>query len=431
MGTLHHPVGFAGVRGPFLGDDHPGGTVHQRSVVRVGASLLIASLALSACGSRGEANTASKSDKKIAKIGVMAPLSGDLSALGLGIQHSVELAVKQANESNAIPGWTLQVEAKDDEAKPDVGKNAATAFAGEADVAGVVGNLNSSVAQSTQPVLATAKIVQVSPANTNPTLTQGANFKTAPKRTYNTYFRTCTTDAVQGPFAARYLFEKAKFTTVATVHDKKAYGQGLVEAFTEEFKKLGGTIVAAETINPDDSNYQTVISKVKPSAPQAVYYGGEYPQAGPLSQQMKAAGLNVPLMGGDGIFDPKFIALGGTTSTGDLATSVGAPTDQLAAGKTFLADYEKVGYKEPSAAYGAYSYDAANAIINALKVSLKDAKDVVSTRQATIDALGKVSFEGVTGKVAFDQYGDSTSRVMTVYKIASGKWGPVNTEAFK
>ncbi|MHB8275022.1 MAG: branched-chain amino acid ABC transporter substrate-binding protein, partial [Dermatophilaceae bacterium] len=331
--------------------------MHQRSVLRVGAPLVIAALALSACGSRSDTGSGSgaSSGNKIAIIGVMAPLSGDLSALGLGIQHSVELAVKEANASNAIPGWTLKVEAKDDEAKPDVGKNAATAFAAEPNVAGVVGNLNSSVAQSTQPVLATAKIVQVSPANTNPSLTQGADFKTAPKRTYDTYFRTCTTDAVQGPFAAQYLF-KAGITKVATIHDKKAYGQGLVEAFTGEFKKLGGTIVDAETINPDDSNYQSVISKVKPFAPQAIYYGGEYPQAGPLSQQMKAAGLNVPLMGGDGIFDPKYIQLGGASSDGDLATSVGAPTDQLAAGKTFLADYQKAGYKEPAAAYGAYSY---------------------------------------------------------------------------
>lgn len=399
-------------------------------MVRVGASLIIASLALSACGSRNTPITSANNGNKTAIIGIMAPLSGDLSALGLGIQHSVELAVKQANASNAIPGWTLKVEAKDDEAKPDVGKNAATAFASEPNVAGVVGNLNSSVAQSTQPVLATARIVQVSPANTNPTLTQGADFKTAPKRTYDTYFRTCTTDAVQGPFAARYLF-KAGIKKVATVHDKKAYGQGLVEAFTGEFTKLGGTVVDAETINPDDSNYQAVISKMKPAAPGAVYYGGEYPQAGPLSQQMKAAGLNVPLMGGDGIFDPKFIVLGGASSAGDLATSVGAPTDQLAAGKTFLADYAAAGYKEPAAAYGAYSFDAANAIINALKVSLKDAKDVASARQATIDALGKVSFEGVTGKVAFDQYGDSTSRVLTVYKVIGTAWSPVNTEAFK
>ena len=404
--------------------------MHQRSVVKVGASLMVAALALSACGSRSDSGTGTTSGDKIAIIGVMAPLSGDLSALGLGIQHSVELAVKQANDTKAIPGWTLKVEAKDDEAKPDVGKNAATALAAEANVAGVVGNLNSSVAQSTQPVLATAKIVQVSPANTNPTLTQGADFKTAPKRTYDTYFRTCTTDAIQCPFAAQYMF-KAGITKVATIHDKKAYGQGLVEAFTGEFTKLGGTVVAAETINPDDSNYSSVITKIKPKGPQGVYYGGEYPQAGPLSQQMKAAGLNVPLMGGDGIYDPKFIVLAGTTSAGDLATSVGAPTDQLAAGKKFLADYAAAGYKDPAAAYGAYSFDAANAIINALKVSLKGAKDVASVRQPTIDALGKVSFDGVTGKVAFDQYGDSTSRVLTVYKVVSGAWAPVSTEAFK
>jgi branched-chain amino acid transport system substrate-binding protein len=404
--------------------------VHKRSAVQVGVSLLVASLALSACGSRG-GTTSTSNGNKTAVIGIMAPLSGDLSALGLGIQHSVELAVKQANANNAIPGWTLKVEAKDDEAKPDVGKNAATAFAGEANVAGVVGNLNSSVAQSTQPVLATAKIVQVSPANTNPSLTKGANFETAPVRTYDTYFRTCTTDAVQGPFAARYLYQKVGLKKVATIHDKKAYGQGLVAAFTKEFTTLGGTITSAETINPDESNYQSVISKVKPTAPEAVYYGGEYPQAGPLSQQMKAAGLNVPLMGGDGIFDPKFVTLAGATANGDLATSVGAPTDSLAAGKKFLADYAAAGYKEPAAAYGAYSYDAANAIINALKVSLKDAKDVASARQATIDALGKVSFEGVTGPVAFDKFGDTTSRVLTVYKVTDLKWAPVLTEAFK
>jgi branched-chain amino acid transport system substrate-binding protein len=405
--------------------------VHQRSVVRVGASLLVASLALTACGSRGEDDGGGgSSDKKVAKIGVIAPLSGDLSALGLGIQHSVELAVKQANDSNAIEGWTLEVAPKDDEAKPDVGKNAATALAADKDVIGVVGTLNSSVSQSVQPVLSSAKITQVSPANTNPALTQGANWKTEPKRTYPGYFRTCTTDAIQGPFAARYLFEKAGIKKVATIHDKKAYGQGLVETFTEEFKAAGGQVVSAQTINPDDSNYQAVISKVKPSAPDAVYYGGEYPQAGPLSQQMKAAGLNVPLMGGDGIFDPKFIELAGKNSTNDLATSVGAPTDTLETAKKFVSDYNAAGYKDPYAAYGAYSFDAANAIIAALKESLKDADSAESARQATIDAMSKVSFDGVTGKVAFDQYGDTTSKVLTVYKVTGGKWAPVQTEDF-
>ena len=396
----------------------------QRSVVAVGTSLLVASLALAGCGNRGESNTDSSGDGggKVAKIGVIAPLSGDLSALGKGIQHSVELAVKQANDSKAIPGWTLEVEAVDDEAKADVGKNAATKLAADDQVVGVVGNLNSSVSQQTQPVFSAANITQVSPANTNPTLTRGADLKARP---YKTYFRTCTNDIVQGGFAAKYLLDQG-IKTVATIHDKKTYGQGLVSYFTEAYKKGGGTIVAAETINPDESNYGPVVSKVAPKKPGAVFYGGEYPQAGPLSKQMKAGGLAVPLMGGDGIFDPKYIELGGANN--DLATSVGAPTDSTDAGKTFLAAYDAEKYAEPSAAYGGYSYDAANAIIAALKVSLKDAKDAKSARQPTVDAMSGVSFDGVTGTVKFDEFGDTLAKVITGYKVDGGKWVAVKTE---
>jgi branched-chain amino acid transport system substrate-binding protein len=393
--------------------------------------LAVTALALAACGSRGETSTSTGTGAatKTAKIGVIAPLSGDLSALGKGIQNSVELAVRQANANNTVPGWKLEVAAVDDEAKADVGKNAATKLAADDAVIGVVGTLNSSVAQQVQPILATAKITQISPANTNPTLTKGADLAN-PKRPYPTYFRTCTTDAVQGPFAAQYLIG-AGITKVATVHDKKAYGQGLVDAFTAEFKKGNGQIVSAQTINPDESNYTPVVSAIAPSAPAVVYYGGEYPQAGPLSQQMKAAGLNVPLMGGDGIYDPKFIALAGAAANGDLATSVGAPTDSTEAGKKFLADYAAAGFAEPAAAYGGYSFDAANAIINGLKTSLAGASDVKSARDATIAAVGKVSFEGVTGRVAFDEFGDAVSKVLTVYKVDGGKWVASKTDTFR
>ena len=407
----------------------------QRSVVAVGASLLVASLALAGCGTRGDDSgsdsSGSNSENKTVKIGVIAPLSGDLAALGKGIQNSVDLAIKQANENKTIPGWTLELEAEDEDAKPDVGKNAATKRASDADVVGVVGTLNSSVAQSVQPVLASAKITMVSPANTNPSLTQGADFATAPARTYPNYFRTCTTDSIQGPFAARYLFEKAGIKEVATVNDKKTYGQGLVNAFTEEYTKLGGKVVAAETINPDDDKYDAVISKIKPKNPAAVYYGGEYPQAGPFSQQMKAAGLNVPLMGGDGIYSGEYIKLAGATSEGDLATSVGAPTDTLPSAKAFVEAYNAAGYSEPYEAYGAYSYDAANAIINALKTSLASADSAEAARQPTIDAMAKVSFDGVTGKVAFDEFGDTTSKVLTTYGVKDGKWAALNTAAFE
>ncbi len=399
----------------------------RKQLVLTGATLLATVLAVSACGTRAEeAGTGSgETAQKVAKIGVIAPLSGDLSALGLGIQNSVELAVKQANESKAIPGWTLEVDAQDDQATPDTGKNAATKLAGDDEVVGVVGTLNSSVAQSVQPVLNGSNIAMVSPANTNPTLTKGAD-PASPKRAYASYFRTCTTDDVQGPFAAKYLLDQ-DIKSVATIHDKKAYGQGLAAAFSAAFEEGGGKIVQAETINPEDKDFSSVISKVKGASPEAVYYGGEFPQAAPLSQQMKSAGLDVPLMGGDGIKSEQYFALAGDTADGDLSTSVGAPPETLDSAKQFLADYEAGGYSDPYEAYGAYAYDAANAIIAGLKTSLASAEDAKSARQATIDAIGKVSFEGATGTVSFDEYGDATAKVLTVYKVEDKKWVAAKT----
>ena len=410
--------------------------MHQRSIVRIGVPLAVAALALSACGSRGDSGTSSGGGTagggatKTVKVGVIAPLSGSLSALGKGIQHSVELAVKQANDKGTIPGWKIEVTAADDEGKADIGKNAATKLASDNALIGVVGNLNSSVSQQTQPIFQAARITQISPANTGPSLTRGPDFATAPKRQYDTFFRTCTTDTVQGAFAAQFLKDQG-LSNVATIHDKKTYGQGLVNSFTENFKKLGGSVVAAETINPDESNFSAVVSKVAPSSPQAVYYGGEYPQAGPLSQQMKAGGLNVPLVGGDGIFDPEFIKLGGTATNGDLATNVGAPADSTEAGKKFLADYAAAGFPDPSAAYGAFSFDAANAIIQGMKTSLASASDPKSAREATIKAVGQVSFQGVTGKVSFDEFGDTSVKLITGYKVDAGKWAPVKTQSLE
>src|SRR6478736_6961169 len=186
---------------------YSGGNVPQRSVVAIGTSLLVASLALTGCGTRGDSGSdasGSGAANKTVKLGVIAPLSGDLAALGLGIKNSVDLAIKQANENKTVPGWTLELAAEDDEAKPDVGKNAATKLSGEDEVVGVVGALNSSVSQSLQPVFAAANIAQISPANTGPSLTMGPD-ATNPKRPYPTFFRTCPTDIVQGGFAANYL----------------------------------------------------------------------------------------------------------------------------------------------------------------------------------------------------------------------------------
>ncbi|MDR2567657.1 MAG: branched-chain amino acid ABC transporter substrate-binding protein [Bifidobacteriaceae bacterium] len=388
-------------------------------------TLAMALLALSGCGSRDQEQAGSDgatAEEKVVKIGVVAPLSGDLSSFGVGIRNSVQLAAQQANDSGALPGWRIEVVDEDDQGSPDVGKNAATKLAGDPEVIGVIGPMNSSVVQQAQPVFDAAGIVQLAPSATNPSLTKGADLST-PSRSYETFFRLCPTDDWLGPFAAKYLLEQG-IKKVATVHDKQVYGQGIAEAFTEYFTANGGEITAAETVNLEDDDYNAVITKVKATSPQALYYGGQSPVAGPLAKQMRAAGLSIPLVSGDGIFDESYIELAGESSEGDMATSVGAPVEELDSAKAFVEAYAAAGFKDGYSAYGAYSYDAANLIIEALKTALADAADVQSARLAVVEAIGKTTSSGATGAITFDEFGDNTARVLTVYKVENGKWVP-------
>ncbi len=198
------------------------------------------------------------------------------------------------------------------------------------------------------------------------------DWQTNKVRPYKSYFRTATTDAIQGPFAAQYVYNDSKKRKVFVIDDKKTYGAGLAATFTEEFKKLGGQVVGTEHINPDTKDFSAVATKVKNSGADVVYYGGEYPQAGPLSKQIKSAGAKIPLVGGDGIYSADFIKLAGASGTGDLATSVGAPVEELPSAKEFVANYKEAGYKEAYEAYGGYSYDSAWAIIEAVKKVVED-----------------------------------------------------------
>src|SRR4051795_8372024 len=406
--------------------------VRHRYVYRAAIPAIVGIIAVAGCGSNKSSGGGSGGGgSHTVVIGMSAPLTGPLSALGLGMKNSVDLAVKQANQANKIKGWTIKFDPQDDQADANVGGTVAAHLASESNLVGIVGTLNSSVAQQEQKAYNDQNIVMISPANTGVSLTQGPDYAKGNKvRPYKSYFRVATTDAIQGPFAAQYL-KSLGIKKVATVNDQKTYGAGLVDQFEKQWKADGGTITSHQKINPGDKDFSGVISKIKPSGAQAVYYGGEYPEAGPLSKQMKANGLNVPLMGGDGIYDPTYIKLAGAKSNGDLATSVGAPTDSLATAKDFVSAYKSAGYAEPFSAYGAYSYDAANVIINALAKVLPGKKSIdASVRQAVVNAVQGADFTGVTGHVSFDQYGDTTNKVLTVYKVQGGAWVPVKTDTF-
>ncbi|MDQ8701606.1 branched-chain amino acid ABC transporter substrate-binding protein [Streptomyces sp. LHD-70] len=395
--------------------------------------LTTGALTLTACGSRDEGKGGGDGDKTTVVIGVDAPLTGDLSALGLGIKNSADLAVKTANKEGTVEGVEFKLQATDDQAQPSVGQQNAQKFISNKEVLGVVGPLNSNVSQSMQKPFNDAGLVQVSPANTGTELTQGDGWKTGDlKRPFKTFFRTATTDQVQGDFAAKYLYNKAKIKKVYLIDDQKTYGAGLAASFKDTFTKLGGKIVASDHINPEDRDFRAVVTKVKNSGAEAVYYGGEYPAAGPLSQQLKGSGAKIPLMGGDGIYSADFIKLN-KKAEGDLATSVGKPVEMLDSAKTFIKNYEAAGYKDAYEAYGGGTYDATWSIIEAVRIAVEgnDGKLPEDARAKVLEAMSKVKFEGVTGNVSFDEYGDTTNTMMTAYRVEGKAWKPEFSGAYK
>ncbi|MEV6578541.1 ABC transporter substrate-binding protein [Streptomyces sp. NPDC051582] len=362
-------------------------------------------------------------------IGVDAPLSGGLSSMGVGIRNSAELAVRTANETKPVPGVNFEIKALDDGADPAKGASNAARFVADEKVLGVVGPLNSGVAKTFVAPLAQANMAVVSPGNTDPVLTLGSAWAAgAPSRPHSTYFRTVATDVDQGPFAARYLHGDARKTKLYVVDDASAHGTALTSGLTDEFTRLGGTVVGTEQVDPAERAFTGLAQRVRSSGAEAVYFGGYYDTAAPLSQQLDQAGVNVPLMGGDGIFDQQYLTTN-PKAEGDLATNIGVAAGETAAGQDFLARYRKAGYPDAAGWYGPYAYDATWALIQAVKAVVADHGGTLpgDARAELPSAVARVAFDGVTGRVGFDGNGDTVSRKLTVYAVRGGSWTAVTS----
>ncbi|WP_143568877.1 bifunctional serine/threonine-protein kinase/ABC transporter substrate-binding protein [Streptomyces amritsarensis] len=375
--------------------------------------------------SRGRAPASgSKASSATVVIGVDAPLSGGLSAMGAGVKNSADLAVATANETGHVPGVTFEIKALDDGADPAKGAPNAARFVSDDRVLGVVGPLNSGVARTMVAPLAQAGVVNVSPGNTDPVLTLGPDWAAGTtSRPHSTYFRTVATDVDQGPFAARYLHGRLKKTKLYVVDDAGAHGTTLTSGFTAEFTRLGGTVVGTEQVDPAERAFAGLAERVRSSGADAVYFGGYHDTAAPLSQQLKQAGVTAPVMGGDGIFDQQYLTTN-PKAEGDLATNIGVPAEESAAGQDFLSRYRKAGYPEAAGWYGPYAYDATWAVIEAVKaiVTANDGTLPSDARAAMPQAVARLAFDGVTGRVAFDANGDTVNRTLTVYGVKGGTW---------
>ncbi|WTJ81257.1 branched-chain amino acid ABC transporter substrate-binding protein [Streptomyces sp. NBC_01538] len=404
--------------------------MRQRSFVVLTAMLTTGALALTACGSRDKSGSDNDGKKTEIIIGVDAPLTGQNSATGLGIQGGVQIAVDDANKNNTVPGVTFKVLALDDKAIPASGQQNATQLVSNDKVLGVVGPLNSGVATQMQQVFDTAGLVEISPSNTAPELTQGKNWQTAKSRPFKTYFRTATTDALQGGFAAEYAYTTLKKRNVFVVDDKQTYGAGLAKLFKAGFTKSGGKVAGEDHVNTGDTDFSALVTKIKNSKADIVYYGGQYDESEKLTKQLKDGGAKIPLFGGDGMFTPTYIESSGKTSEGDLVTSVGAPVDSLPSAADFIKKYKASGLKGDYGTYGGYSYDAATAIIKAIGAVVKDGKVPDGARAKIVAEVQKTQFDGIAGPVAFDEYGDTTNKQLTVYQVVDGKWKAVKSGTF-
>jgi branched-chain amino acid transport system substrate-binding protein len=389
------------------------------------------------------------------------PLTGGDATDGPFPQLAAQLAVNQAISAKLLGGCTLKYISKDDSTvlknghDPAQGAANITALASDSTVMGVVGPFNSSVALAEIPVASTNHLALISPSNTNPCLTAVVAVCSDPTININTaslypgahtYFRVIASDVQQGEIDANIAAKVLNATKVYLIDDQEAYGRGLALLFKKYYTADGGTIVGQTSLPGSTTTFSTQISLAKSEGAQAIFFGGTTGNGcGLVRRDMGSAGFNVPLLGGDGCEDTKFItdANSGAKTTeaeGSYATSAPDVT-KLASSAQFFSQYAAAysskaapyndGTKEP---YTAYGYDAMNILLKAIQATLtanggQPLASPQAFRDAVVAQLRTTSYDGALGHTTFDANGDTTNTGFTLYKVTSGNWVGVHTYA--
>ncbi|NTW28122.1 MAG: branched-chain amino acid ABC transporter substrate-binding protein [Coriobacteriia bacterium] len=371
-----------------------------RILATAGAAFVLGAAALTGCTSK------SASSAQVVKIGFAAPLTGDNAIYGEGMRRAAQLAVDEANASADVKakGITFELSAQDDMGDPKQAVNVANLIASDTKVVGVVGHFNSGCSIPAAPVYNKSNLAMVS-VSSNPALTANG---------LPNVDRVVAKDDAQGAAAGKLVAGTLGFKKVAVVDDGTPYGQGLAAQFIKAYTAAGGTVVAEEHVSSNENDFNSLVLRIKPKAPEAIYFAGSVNQGTLLTKQTKQAGMKIPLIGGDMIYSADYIKNAGAASEGDVATALGLPLEQQPKGTEFLAKY-KAKYNKSPEAYDSYAYDAANAIISAV---LKVGTD----HTAVMNAVRNGSIEGVTGTIAFDANGDNKTQVISQYRVTNGVW---------
>ena len=347
--------------------------------------------------------------EQIVKIGHVGPISGNIAHLGKDNENGAVMAVDELNAKGVVIGGKkvkIELIKEDDAADPKQGTAAAQKLV-DAKVNGVIGHLNSGTTIPASKIYSDAGIPQISPSATNPKYTQ-QGFKTA--------FRVCANDGQLGGTLGKYAATTLKAKKIAVIDDATAYGQGVADEFKKGATKSGAKIVATEHTNNNATDFQAILTKVKSTKPDVVFYGGMDAQAGPMLRQMKQLGINAKFMGGDGICTGELAKLAGDgMSDGQVvcAEAGGVLKGKEGPMNKFKADYKKK-FGTDVQIYAPYVYDAVMVMVDAMKKagSAEPAK--------YLPYLAKEDYQGVTGHIAFDPHGDIKNGALTLYTYKGG-----------
>jgi branched-chain amino acid transport system substrate-binding protein len=342
------------------------------------------------------------------KFGMAGPITGPSAATGAQMKNGVDQAAEDINKAGGILGQKIVVQYGDDVSDPKQGVSVANKFAGDG-VKFVIGNYNSGVTIPSSEVYQENGILEITPASTNPTVTE--------RKMWN-IFRVCGRDDQQGKVAGTYILKHFKGKKIAVVHDKTTYGKGLADETRKTIIAGGMKDVLYEGINTGEKDYSALVSKIKQSGADLVYFGGLYTEGGLIVRQMRDQGVKAPLMGGDGITSDEFASVGGPGVEGTLMTYGPDPRNKPEAKKIVEEFRHRAQPFEPEA-YTLYSY----AGVQVIKQAAEAAKSLDPKKVAEKMHSG-MKFKTVLGDLSFDKKGDITKLDYVMYiwkKDASGK----------
>jgi len=346
------------------------------------------------------------------KIATQSPLSGGQAALGEGIKLGAQLAVEKFKGNLEKMGYKVDLVPFDDQAKPDVGVANAKNIIADKDIMAVIGHLNSGVAIPSSEVYKEVNVVMISPANTNPVVTD---------RGYPNVNRVCGRDDVQGVVGAEFAHGTLKVKSVYIIHDKTQYGQSIAEFFKADSEKKGVKVLGFEGTE-EKSNFDPIITPIKAKNPDVIYFGGIYDQAAPFFKQAREKGVKSKFLGPDGMDSSDLTKIAGKAVVGMHYTSAAGPASALPKAKAFVDDFKKKFGKNPEP-YAAEAYDATHIALLAIEQAAKGGK---LSREDVSAAVRKVKLSGITGEIGFDAKGDRQKAAYFVLLVASDdpqKWG--------